>query len=110
MQYLGDDGNKVVDIKIELMRRINLISSIFMSMDNIFELFLLAWRVFNTVSKINIFSFFSTKVNSIFLEPVDEPFKSPVPFNNNLGACSVGISYLFLFVYIIIIITELIFS
>ena len=39
---------------------------------------------------------FSIKVNSISLDPIEEPFKSPVPFNNNLGACWVGISYLFL--------------
>ena len=50
-----------------------------------------------TASVKNIFSsLFSTKVNSKFLEPTDEPFKSPSPFNNNLGACFVGISYLFL--------------
>ena len=38
-----------------------------------------------------MFSFlFSTKVNSIFLYPTDEPFKLPEPFNNNLGAFASG--------------------
>ena len=40
-------------------------------------------------------SLFSTKVNSRFFDPTDEPFKSPSPFINNFGALLVGISYLF---------------
>ena len=51
-----------------------------------------------TITKVNIFSLFSTKVNSISLYPTDEPFKLPVPFNNNFGALFVGILYLFVIV------------
>ena len=45
--------------------------------------------------KIYIFFLFSININSISLYPTEDPFKSPEPFNNNLGAFSVGILYLF---------------
>ena len=40
----------------------------------------------------------TTKGNFIVRElcPIDDPFKSPSPFNNSFGAFLVGISYLFL--------------
>ena len=50
-----------------------------------------------TITKVNIFSLFLHE-SSISLYPTDEPFKLPVPFNNNFGALFVGILYLFVIV------------